>query len=284
MRPRIPPATERGIRVRPDLAGACHLGGRIQRERRGHEPRGRAPLPRDQPPVREQQEYEGQPRSRNRGPGPVREPRGRPGRWQRSRSRDQSAPPVPVAEKPRPTTRPVARKIQPTLFPGRLDVNMNPTTGTAMNVASSNTSEKSQRLRVPMCRSTYDSAIPPTSSTTDTAATQPVVQRRIRIVIRAPWREPRRWPAASATYARTLPWPCLTSCADYAPRPPKARLKTVRYRIVTATAWVRGRIGINRQRQLRRPCAYVGRSRFRGGPAENAGHRGAREGMAADRG
>ena len=33
------------------------------------------------------------------------------------------------------------------------------------------------------------------SSATDTAATQPVARRRIRTVIRVPWREPRRWPA-----------------------------------------------------------------------------------------
>src|SRR5271170_7006932 len=89
-------------------------------------------------------------------------------------------------KKPRPSARPAPRKIHPTLFPGRLDVNMNPTTGTAMNVASSNTLEKSQRLRDPMCRSTYDSAIPATSSATDTAATQPVAHRRIRTVIRTP--------------------------------------------------------------------------------------------------
>ena len=65
-----------------------------------------------------------------------------------------TSPPRPYRsqKKPRPSARPTPRKIQPTLFPGRLDVNMNPTTGTAMNVASSNTSEKSQRLRDPMCR------------------------------------------------------------------------------------------------------------------------------------
>ena len=53
-----------------------------------------------------------------------------------------------------------------------------------MNVASSKTSEKSQRLRGPICRSTYDSATPPASSATDTVATQPTAQR-IRTVIRA---------------------------------------------------------------------------------------------------
>src|SRR5271154_1001871 len=55
-------------------------------------------------------------------------------------------------KKPRPSTRPAPRKIQPTLFPGRLDVRTKPTAGTAMNVASSKTLEKSQRLRGPMCR------------------------------------------------------------------------------------------------------------------------------------
>src|SRR5580704_971387 len=112
-----------------------------------------------------------------------------------------TSPPRPYRsqKKPRPSTRPVPRKIQPTLFAGRLDVNMKLTTGTAMNVASSNTSEKSQRLRDPMCRSVYDSAIPDTSRTADTAATQPVAGRRIRNVIRPPsatwaagrWHRPR---------------------------------------------------------------------------------------------
>lgn len=72
---------------------------------------------------------------------------------------------------------------------------MKPTTGTATNVASSNTFEKSQRLRDPMCRPTYDSAIPATSSPPDTAATQPAAHRRIRAVIGAPRRELLRWPA-----------------------------------------------------------------------------------------
>ena len=54
-----------------------------------------------------------------------------------------------------------------------------------MNVASSKTLEKSQRLRDPMCRSGEDSATPPASSATDTAAMQPVARRRIRTVIRA---------------------------------------------------------------------------------------------------
>src|ERR1700722_6718959 len=90
-----------------------------------------------------------------------------------------TSPPRPYRsqKKPRPRARPVPRKIQPTRFPGRLDAKMNPTTGTAMNVASSNTSEKVQRLRDPMCRSAYDSAIPATSRTADTAATPPVDQR-----------------------------------------------------------------------------------------------------------
>src|SRR3984885_8961565 len=124
-----------------------------------------------------------------------------------------TSPPRPYRsqKKPRPTTRPVPRKIQPTLFPGRRDVKMNPTTGTAMNVASSNTSEKFQRLRDPMCRSTYDSAIPAASSAPDTAATQPVARRRIRAVIRAARASCRDCRRASATQATTLPGTSVTS-------------------------------------------------------------------------
>src|SRR5580704_10943818 len=123
-----------------------------------------------------------------------------------------TSPPRPYRsqKKPRPATRPAPRKIQPTLFAGRLDVKMNPTAGTAMSVASSNTSEKSQRLRGPMCRSAYDSAIPATSSATDTAATQPVAHRRIRAVIGAPSASWGPWPAPT-THATTLSGACLTS-------------------------------------------------------------------------
>ena len=124
-----------------------------------------------------------------------------------------TSPPRPnrSQKKPRPSARPAPRKIQPTLFPGRLDVNMNPTTGTATNVASSNTLEKSQRLRDPMCRSTYDTTIPATSSATDTAATQPVAQRRIRAVTAAPSTSCAGGRPASATHTTTLPGACLTS-------------------------------------------------------------------------
>src|SRR5580700_10470033 len=117
-----------------------------------------------------------------------------------------TSPPRPYRsqKKPRPRARPVPRKIQPTRFPGRLEVNMKLTTGTAMNVASSNTSEKSQRLRDPMRRSTYDSAIPATSSATDTAATQPVAQRRIRAVIGAPRASRVAGRPASGMHATTL--------------------------------------------------------------------------------
>src|SRR5579859_1997267 len=67
-----------------------------------------------------------------------------------------TSPPRPYRsqKKPRPSTRLAPRTIQPTLFSGRLEARTKPTTGNAMNAASSNTSEKSQRLRGPMCRST----------------------------------------------------------------------------------------------------------------------------------
>ena len=80
-----------------------------------------------------------------------------------------------------------------------------------MNVASSNTLEKSQRLKGPMCRPTYDSAIPATSSTPETAATQPAAQRRILTVIRAPRASSTAGRPASATHATTLPGASLTS-------------------------------------------------------------------------
>src|SRR5579872_1467469 len=66
------------------------------------------------------------------------------------------SPPRPYRspKKPRPSTRLAPRTIQPTLFSGRLEARTKPTTGNAMNAASSNTSEKSQRLSGPMCRST----------------------------------------------------------------------------------------------------------------------------------
>src|ERR1700683_3168297 len=65
-----------------------------------------------------------------------------------------TSPPRPYRsqKKPRPSTRPAPRKIQPILFPGRLDARTKPTAGTAMNVASSKTSEKSQRLSGPIFR------------------------------------------------------------------------------------------------------------------------------------
>ena len=149
-----------------------------------------------------------------------------------------TSPPRPYRsqKKPRPTTRPAPRKIQPTLFPGRFDVKMNPTTGTATNVASSNTSEKSQRLRGPMCRSAYDSAIPATSSATDTAATQPVAHRRIRTVISAPSASWGRWPARTGHARRNAARGMSHLLSDHARMPSKARLRTTRYRNVTATA------------------------------------------------
>src|ERR1700722_11067857 len=121
------------------------------------------------------------------------------------------SPPRPYRsqKKPRGRARPAPRKIQPTLFPGRLDVSMNPTTGTATNVASSNTLEKSQRLRDPMCRPAYDRAIPATSSVTDTAATAPVAHRRIRAVTAAPSTSDTGGQPASATHTTTLPGACL---------------------------------------------------------------------------
>ena len=148
-----------------------------------------------------------------------------------------TSPPRPYLsqKKPRPSTRPAPRKIQPTLFRGRLDVKMNPTTGTAMNVASSNTLEKFQRLRDPMCRSIYDSAIPAASSAPDTAATQPVAHRRIRAVIRAPRASCAAGRPASATHATTLCGASHLLSQSSSRMPPKARLRTARYRIVTAT-------------------------------------------------
>jgi hypothetical protein len=92
-------------------------------------------------------------------------------------------------KKPRPSTRPAPSKIQPTLFPGRRDARTKPTAGMAMNEASSKTEEKSQPLTGTRCRSAYANAMPTASSATDTAATQPVTQRRIRAVIRAAQRE-----------------------------------------------------------------------------------------------
>jgi hypothetical protein len=100
--------------------------------------------------------------------------------------RDQSALPVALAEKAQAQHQAPTQEIQPTLFPGRLDARMKPTVGTTMNVASSTTEPKSQPLAGTICRSAYDSAIAPASSTTDAAATQPVAQRRIRTVIRTP--------------------------------------------------------------------------------------------------
>src|SRR5689334_3618510 len=100
--------------------------------------------------------------------------------------------------KPRPSTRPEPRIIQPILFPGRLDVRTNPTAGMAMNVASSKTEEKSQPLAGTRCRSRYDSAIAPASSATDTDATQPVAHGRARTVVRALRSELRRWPTSTA--------------------------------------------------------------------------------------
>jgi hypothetical protein len=114
-------------------------------------------------------------------------------------------------KKPSPSTRPPPRKIQPTLFPGRLEARTKPTAGTAMKETSSKTEEKSQPLAGTRCRSAQDSATPPASSTTDTAATQPVTHRSIRTIIRAPSAACAAGRPASATPARALPGACLTS-------------------------------------------------------------------------
>jgi hypothetical protein len=94
-------------------------------------------------------------------------------------------------KKARPSVRPAPRKIQPVLFPGRLEASTKPTAGTAMNVTSSKTEEKSQPLSGTRCRPAYDSTIPPAISATDTAAAHPATHGAVRALIRNPCRRPK---------------------------------------------------------------------------------------------
>ena len=94
-------------------------------------------------------------------------------------------PPYPWLKKPRPSSRPVPRSIQPILFAGRRDASTKPTIGTATNVRSSKTSGKFHSPGVARRPPRYDNGSSPNSSRIDSAATPPVTQRRVRGLIRA---------------------------------------------------------------------------------------------------